>query len=139
MLENKNVMNRRSFFRSLALLSSAAVAAPNIFLPKFEPVRWRILQAKTLVVNLEWLDARYEFVEQFSPPPVGPMVCTLQAMRPVGLEAYLRSVSPLVRELTSNPGLRDATQEALRRFRLPCRDAQSEQQLLQAAVPVKFL
>jgi hypothetical protein len=94
MLENNNVMNRRSFFRSLALLSSAAVAAPNIFLPKFEPVRWRILQAKTLVVNLEWLDARYEFVEQFSPPPIGPMVCTLEAMRPV-LETWFNRPHPL--------------------------------------------
>jgi hypothetical protein len=86
-------MNRRSFFRSLALLSSAAAVAPDIFLPKFQPVRWTILQAKTLVVNLEWLDARYEFVEQFSPPPVGPMVCTLEAMRPV-LETWLNRPHP---------------------------------------------
>jgi hypothetical protein len=34
-------MNRRGFFKSLALIASAASLSPTIFIPKFEPVRWR--------------------------------------------------------------------------------------------------
>lgn len=35
-------MNTRSFFKSLAMLSAgAAIAGPGIFIPKFEPVRWK--------------------------------------------------------------------------------------------------
>jgi len=34
--------NRRSFFKSLALISGAAVGCPGIFIPKFEPVRWKV-------------------------------------------------------------------------------------------------
>jgi len=33
---------RRSFFKSLALLGAAAVGCPGIFIPKFEPVRWKV-------------------------------------------------------------------------------------------------
>lgn len=35
-------MNRRSFFRSLTLIGSAASLSPNIFIPKFEPVKWKL-------------------------------------------------------------------------------------------------
>lgn len=34
-------MNRRNFFRSIALLGSAASISPQIFIPRFEPVRWK--------------------------------------------------------------------------------------------------
>lgn len=34
---------RRSFFRSLGLLAGAASVSPTIFIPKFEPVRWKVL------------------------------------------------------------------------------------------------
>lgn len=34
-------MNQRSFFKSLALIGAAASVSPQIFLPRFEPVRWR--------------------------------------------------------------------------------------------------
>lgn len=34
-------MNRRNFFRSLAALAGAASVSPTIFIPKFEPVRWK--------------------------------------------------------------------------------------------------
>jgi hypothetical protein len=33
--------SRRSFFKSLALLGAAAVGCPGIFIPKFEPVKWK--------------------------------------------------------------------------------------------------
>lgn len=33
--------NRRGFFRSLAALVGAASVSPTIFLPKFEPVKWK--------------------------------------------------------------------------------------------------
>jgi hypothetical protein len=36
-------MNRRSFFKSLALLGAGAVVAPNIFIPKIESVKWKSL------------------------------------------------------------------------------------------------
>jgi len=36
-------MNTRSFFKSLALLAAGAAVAPGIFVPKFEPVRWKVL------------------------------------------------------------------------------------------------
>lgn len=36
--------NRRSFFKSLALLGAAA-GCPGLFLPKLEPVRWKITRA----------------------------------------------------------------------------------------------
>lgn len=35
--------SRRSFFKSLAMLGAAAVGAPGIFIPKFEPVKWKTL------------------------------------------------------------------------------------------------
>src|SRR5262245_8894826 len=34
--------SRRSFFKSLALIGAGAVAAPGIFIPKFEPVHWKV-------------------------------------------------------------------------------------------------
>jgi hypothetical protein len=37
-------MNRRGFFKSLALLAGAASVSPQIFIPKFEPVRWKVIQ-----------------------------------------------------------------------------------------------
>ena len=36
-------MNRRSFFRSLALVGAAASLSPDIFIPKFEPVKWKVI------------------------------------------------------------------------------------------------
>lgn len=54
-------MNRRSFFTSLGAIVAAA-AAPSIFLPKFEPVRWKPpLIFKRAVVNPAYETARYEF------------------------------------------------------------------------------
>jgi len=35
-------MNTRSFFKSLALLTAGAAVAPGIFIPKLEPVRWKV-------------------------------------------------------------------------------------------------
>ena len=40
---------RRSFFKSLAILSAAAAGCPGVFIPKFEPVKWkRIIQPRGL-------------------------------------------------------------------------------------------
>jgi hypothetical protein len=36
-------MHRRNFFRSLALLAGATSVCPNIFIPKFEPVKWKVI------------------------------------------------------------------------------------------------
>lgn len=35
-------MNRRGFFKSLALIGAAASVSPHIFIPKFEPVKWKV-------------------------------------------------------------------------------------------------
>jgi len=36
-------MNRRSFFNSLAAFAGAASLSPHIFIPKFEPVKWKAI------------------------------------------------------------------------------------------------
>jgi len=33
--------SRRSFFKSLGLIAGAISASPLVFVPKFEPVRWK--------------------------------------------------------------------------------------------------
>ena len=38
-------MNTRSFFKSLALLTAGAATCPGIFIPKFEPVVWKVCAA----------------------------------------------------------------------------------------------
>lgn len=50
--------DRRSFFKSLALIGAAAVGCPGIFIPKFEPVRWKA-PSRFYRINPEWVDATY--------------------------------------------------------------------------------
>lgn len=52
--------NRRNFFKSLAMLTGAASLSPQIFIPKFEPVRWKR--------NPAWMTAQYECVFIDCPP-----------------------------------------------------------------------
>ncbi len=48
-------MQRRDFIKTLAL------AAPLLFLPKLEPVKWkRSLRSNLYVINPEWVQAKYE-------------------------------------------------------------------------------
>lgn len=57
-------MNRRGFFKSLGFLAGAASVSPNIFIPKFEPVRWKppiIFKRPIVAMNPEYLKAQYEF------------------------------------------------------------------------------
>lgn len=42
------VDNRRTFFKSLAMLGAAAAGCPGIFVPKFEPIRWKITKPDAL-------------------------------------------------------------------------------------------
>jgi hypothetical protein len=51
-------LSRRSFFRSLALIGAGVTAAPGIFIPKLEPVVWKV-QATRWVVNPAWVRAEY--------------------------------------------------------------------------------
>ena len=53
-------MNRRGFFKSLALLGAAAAVAPGVFVPKFEPVRWKVVRPTIYQVNPQWVTAPYE-------------------------------------------------------------------------------
>lgn len=52
-------MNRRGFFRSLVLLAGAASVSPTIFIPKFEPVKWKVA-SPAYWLNPEWVRAPYE-------------------------------------------------------------------------------
>lgn len=62
-------MNRRNFFKGLAALVGGA-AAPMIFVPKLDPVRWKVLGPSGLLVpNPAWIDAPYELL--FIHPDVG--------------------------------------------------------------------
>lgn len=49
-------MNRRSFFSSLGALVGAASLSPTIFIPKFEPVKWK----RIVVPNKGWFVAEFE-------------------------------------------------------------------------------
>ena len=53
-------MNKRSFFKSLAIIGAATVA-PGIFIPKFEPVRWKVVRPVQVILNPEWVKARYQY------------------------------------------------------------------------------
>lgn len=44
--------DRRSFFKSLAMIGAAAVGCPGIFIPKPEPVRW--------ILNPQWEECTEE-------------------------------------------------------------------------------
>jgi len=44
-------MNRRGFFSRLALVAAAASVSPHIFIPKFEPVHWKVARAQEIVFN----------------------------------------------------------------------------------------
>jgi hypothetical protein len=68
--------DRRSFFKSLALLAAGAAVAPGIFVPKFEPVRWKVQSPtytgfavfkKYAVINPAWVNAPYEMALAFHP------------------------------------------------------------------------
>jgi hypothetical protein len=49
-------MNRRSFFSKFGLLAAAASVSPTIFIPKFEPVKWKVKS----IINPAWVAADYE-------------------------------------------------------------------------------
>src|SRR5678809_1004806 len=54
-------MNRRSFFSKAALIGAAVSLSPAIFIPKFEPVRWKPRRFyHVLAINPEWINAPYE-------------------------------------------------------------------------------
>ena len=48
--------SRRSFFKSLALLGAAAAGCPGLFIPKLEPVRWKVIAPPR-----GWFMAEYKY------------------------------------------------------------------------------
>lgn len=54
-------MNRRGFFSRFAVLAAAASLSPTVFIPKFEPVRWKVKRYTKAVINPDWVTARYQF------------------------------------------------------------------------------
>lgn len=67
-------MNRRSFFTSLGAVA-AACAAPSIFIPKFEPVRWKFIKPSMGRVlyapNPDYIQAKYAVGWLFGFPSIG--------------------------------------------------------------------
>lgn len=55
-------MNQRSFFKSLVLIGAAASLSPQIFIPKFEPVRWKVSQAAPR--GLYYCEFKFVFLDQ---------------------------------------------------------------------------
>lgn len=55
-------MDRRGFFKSLALMAGAVSVSPTIFIPKFEPVKWKRAAQFThsWAINPEWVNAPFE-------------------------------------------------------------------------------
>lgn len=53
-------MNRRGFFSKLAILAGAASCSPQIFLPKFEPVRWKVIRPERYLEIVTSLDGRFD-------------------------------------------------------------------------------
>jgi hypothetical protein len=58
-------MNRRSFFSSVGALIGAASLSPNIFIPKLDPVKWKVGKR---ITNPEWFAAQYECYFIDAPP-----------------------------------------------------------------------
>lgn len=56
--------SRRSFLKSVALIASAASVCPNVFVPKFEPVKWKIIGIGTPKSSFDPLNycGEWEFV-----------------------------------------------------------------------------
>lgn len=48
--------NRRSFFKKFGVLLGAASLSPTLFIPKFEPVKWK----RNSIVNPDWKSAPME-------------------------------------------------------------------------------
>ena len=53
-------MNRRTFFKSVSTLLSVASLSPQIFIPKFEPVHFKVISR--IVPNPAYINAAYELV-----------------------------------------------------------------------------
>lgn len=56
-------MNRRSFFNSLAAFAGAASLSPHIFIPKFEPVKWK--GTKPLILDPKAFFGEWAFVGDY--------------------------------------------------------------------------
>lgn len=65
-------MNRRSFFSSLAALAGAASLSPNIFIPKFEPVKWKV--PRKWIRNPDWVMAEYRMIIYSGQPYYDKMI-----------------------------------------------------------------
>ena len=76
-------MNTRHFFKSLALLAAGAAVSPGIFIPKFEPVRWKVTRA---IPNPDWVNAEGEY----------RIIMSYEAARFFGRWAFVEGTPPFV-------------------------------------------
>jgi hypothetical protein len=56
--------SRRSFFKKFGVLIGAASLSPTLFIPKFEPVKWKVMSEPVrwlIVPNPEYFVAKYEW------------------------------------------------------------------------------
>lgn len=75
--------DRRSFFKSLALLATGASLSPHIFIPKFEPVKWKVVKVESpLPYDFRRYLGEWKFVTE---PIVWPYGMG-ETMRPIGWE-----------------------------------------------------
>lgn len=103
-------MDRRGFFKSLALMAGAVSVSPTIFIPKFEPVKWkRPFLPIIFKRNPEWEIAQYE-IRFIDLPPVWLSAlpeppdwiefkkrwAKIQKRYEVGLDGYFHEVPPFI-------------------------------------------
>lgn len=66
-------MNRRRFFTGLGAVLAAA-SAPGIFIPKFEPVRWKVLTPEfEMPFNARQFAGKWKFVMEELEAHPGPL------------------------------------------------------------------
>lgn len=97
-------MNRRDFFNTIARVAAAASVSPTIFIPKFEPVKWKVERPGNwkYVINPQWLEAPYElgfFVHDRLFVPSGNLDHPLWQMprRFSVPDAYSEPISPYIK------------------------------------------
>jgi hypothetical protein len=56
-------MKRRNFFNSLAAFAGVASLSPQVFIPKFEPVQWKVILPNTQWIVAQWVGPTPEVFE----------------------------------------------------------------------------
>ncbi len=60
-INSMKTTDRRGFFKVFGVLAAAASVSPTIFIPRFEPVRWKRRSCLMAVPNPAYETAKYEW------------------------------------------------------------------------------